>query len=336
MLQTKKTDSTIWQKKKRQSISPANLLPKKFSLKSVVSISDFSRQDIEAVLAAAQKMEKTPRAKKRKMLDTINVATLFFEPSTRTRLSFETAAQNLGANLVSVSDAHSTSHSKGETVSDAIRVVSGYSDIIVMRHFIEGAARRATEVCSKPIINAGDGSNQHPTQTLLDLYTIKKEFGKIDSIKIGLLGDLKYGRTVHSLANALRLFKNVKVYCIAPHALEMPRHIIEEISKTIEVHETENLEKFLPELDVLYATRIQKERFPDPLEFERLKNVYILDKEILAKTKPSFRIMHPLPRVNEISPELDETNAALYFKQAANGVPVREALLFLLSKQVKK
>ena len=308
----------------------------KFSLKSVVSISDLSRPDIEAVLQMAKKMEVTSRAKKCKLLDTVNVATLFFEPSTRTRLSFETAANNLGANLISVADGGSSSQKKGETVSDAIRVVAGYSDIIIMRHFIEGAARRAAEVCNKPIINAGDGSNQHPTQTLLDLYTIEKEFGKIDGIKIGLLGDLKYGRTVHSLAHALSLFRNVKIYCIAPKALKMPKHIIDEIRGKVEVHETENLQEHLVELDVLYATRIQKERFPDPLEYERLKNTYTLDRSILEKIKATFRIMHPLPRVNEISQDLDETNAALYFKQAANGVPVREALLFLLSKQVKK
>ncbi len=308
----------------------------KFSLKSVVSISDFSRPDIEAVLLMAKKMEGTSRAKKCKLLDTLNVATLFFEPSTRTRLSFETAAQNLGANLISVADGGTTSQKKGEAVSDAIRVVAGYSDIIIMRHFIEGAARRAAEVCDKPIINAGDGSNQHPTQTLLDLYTIEKEFGKIDGIKIGLLGDLKYGRTVHSLAHALSHFQNVKIYCIAPKALKMPKHIIDELRGHVWVHETEELDEHLAELDVLYATRIQKERFPDPLEYERLKNTYILDRSILEKTKPIFRIMHPLPRVNEISQDLDETSAALYFRQAANGVPVREALLFLLSKQVKK
>ncbi len=307
-----------------------------FSFKNVVSISDFSRQQIDAVLSKAKEMEQMAHTKKHKLLDGLNVATLFFEPSTRTRLSFETAAQNLGAKVISVSDGAMTSQKKGESISDSIRTIAGYADIIVMRHFIEGAARRATEVCNKPIINAGDGSNQHPTQTLLDLYTIKKEFGKIDGIKIGMVGDLKYGRTVHSLAHALKHFDNVSLYCIAPNALKMPQAIIDEIKGKVKVFQTEKLDEFLGELDVLYSTRIQKERFPDPLEFERLKNSYILRKEILEKTKKNFRIMHPLPRVNEISTELDETSAALYFKQAANGIPVREAILYLLARSVKK
>ncbi|MBI2597929.1 MAG: aspartate carbamoyltransferase [Candidatus Diapherotrites archaeon] len=302
----------------------------------MVSISDFSRKDIEVVLKAAQKMEKIPLAKKRKLLDKTNVATLFFEPSTRTRLSFETAAQNLGANIISVAHAESTSFKKGESVSDTIRIVAGYADIIIMRHFIEGSARRASEVTQKPIINAGDGSNQHPTQTLLDLYTIKKEFGKIDGLKIGMMGDLKYGRTVHSLAHALKHFSNVRLYCISPPELKMPEHIIDEINGHVKVFESEKLEQFLPELDILYMTRIQKERFPDPLEFERVKSLYVLEKSILEAAKKNFRIMHPLPRVKEISTDLDSTPAALYFKQAANGIPVREALLFLVSGKVTK
>jgi len=304
---------------------------KSFGLTDVVSINDFSRKDIEVVLAKAAQMEKTAASKKQKILAGKTVASLFFEPSTRTRLSFETAIQNLGGKVIGFSEVGATSTKKGETLSDTIRMVSGYSDMIVMRHNIEGAARRAAEISNRPVVNAGDGSNQHPTQTLLDLYTIKKEFGKIDGISIGVVGDLKYGRTVHSLAYALALFNKVKLYCIAPESLKMPEYIIEDIEKKVQVKETDKVEKFLTELDVLYSTRIQQERFPDAVEYEKVKNVYILNKENLRNTKKSFRIMHPLPRVNEISTDIDDTPAALYFEQARNGIPVREAILALLS-----
>lgn len=306
-----------------------------FSLTDVVSISDFSRGDIDFILSEAAKMEKMPESRKRRLLEGKIVASLFFEPSTRTRLSFETAIQSLGGTVIGFADAKVSSTKKGESLSDSIVTVSGYADMIVMRHSIEGAARRAAEVSPKPIINGGDGANQHPTQTLLDLYTIKKQFGKIDGIKIGLLGDLKYGRTVHSLMYALAHFKGVKVYLIAPESLRMPQGIIDDVTEKLEIRETEKVEEFLPELDVLYATRIQKERFVDEFEYEQIKNVYILGKEILKYTKKGFKIMHPLPRVNEIKPELDRTDAALYFEQARNGVPVRQALLNTL-KDVKK
>ena len=303
-----------------------------FGLTDVVSINDFSRKDIEAVLAKAGQMEKTNVSKKQKILAGKTVASLFFEPSTRTRLSFETAIQNLGGKVIGFSEVGATSAKKGETLSDTIRMVSGYSDIIVMRHNIEGAARRAAEISKRPVINAGDGANQHPTQTLLDLYTIKKEFGKIDGISIGIVGDLKYGRTVHSLAYALALYSKVRLFCIAPESLKMPEQIIEDIEKKVQVRQTDRFEKFLPELDVLYSTRIQQERFSDPVEYEKVKNVYILNKSNLKNTKKNFRIMHPLPRVNEISTDIDDTPAALYFEQARNGIPVREAILALLSK----
>ncbi len=306
-----------------------------FNLTDVISISDFSRQDIETVLEKAWEMEKTPREKKARILENTVVASLFFEPSTRTRLSFETAIQNLGGKIIGFADAGVSSTKKGETLTDTIKIVSSYSDIIVMRHPVDGAARRAAEITKKPVINGGDGSNQHPTQTLLDLYTMQKEFKKIDGLSIGLLGDLKYGRTVHSLACALTLFKKIRLFLIAPESLKMPQYIIEDINGKLELQESETLEDFLPELDILYSTRIQKERFPDPVEYEKVKDAFVLDKKILEKTKPSFRIMHPLPRVNEISTELDATKAALYFEQAANGLPAREALLALL-KDVKK
>ncbi len=306
-----------------------------FSLTDVVSISDFSREDIEAVLKKAAEMEKTSPEKKKNVLENKTVGVLFFEPSTRTRLSFESAAQNLGGKVIGFADAAVSSTAKGESLSHTIRAVSGYADIIVMRHSIEGAARRAAEVSEKPVINAGDGANQHPTQTLLDLYTIQKEFKKIDGISIGLLGDLKYGRTVHSLMYALANFKGVKVYCIAPESLRMPASIIDDTADKLQVKETSKLQDFLPKLDVLYATRIQKERFVDEFEYEQIKNVFVLGKEILRNAKKGFRLMHPLPIVNEIKPELDDSEAALYFQQAKNGIPVREALLAML-RDVKK
>ncbi len=304
-------------------------------LKDVVSILDFSRTDIEAVLKQAAIMEKMPREKKAQILKNMVVASLFFEPSTRTRLSFETAAQNLGARIVGFADPNATSFQKGETLSDTIHVVENYADIIVMRHFLEGAARRAAEISKKPIINAGDGANQHPTQTLLDIYTIRKQFGKIDGIKIAIAGDLKYGRTVHSLMYALAKFDNVTVYLISPESLKMPPHIIEETRGKIRVFETANLEKYLPVADVLYATRIQKERFPDEIEYQKVRNAYVIDESVLPKENKKFRIMHPLPRVNEISTAIDSTGYALYFEQAANGIPVREAILSML-RSVKK
>ncbi|MBU0661844.1 MAG: aspartate carbamoyltransferase [Candidatus Diapherotrites archaeon] len=321
------------QEKTEKNSSPSR---KTFNFSDVVSIGDFTRADIEYVLRKAAEMEKMPRAKKAVLMKNMVVASLFFEPSTRTRLSFETAIQNLGARVIGFSDAGVSSTKKGETLTDSILTVANYADMIVMRHYVEGAARRAAEVSKVPVINGGDGANQHPTQTMLDLYTMKKEFGKIDGLKVGILGDLKYGRTVHSLAYALAKFKGTSLYCIAPESLKMPDYIINDIKGSVKVRESEKLEGFLKEMDVLYVTRIQKERFPDPVEYEKVKNVYVIGKGVLKKAKKGFRIMHPLPRVNEIKPELDNTEAALYFKQAANGIPVREALLHILSGVKKK
>lgn len=306
-----------------------------FSLTDVVSINDFSKEDISTVLAKAKEMEAMKEEEKKKILEDKIVAVLFFEPSTRTRLSFESAIHNLGGEVIGFADAGVTSSKKGETLSDTIRTVEQYADMIVMRHPIEGAARRAAEVSRLPVLNGGDGSNQHPTQTMLDLYTIKKTFGEMKGLKIGFSGDLKYGRTVHSLSTALSYF-DVDQYYIAPEELEMPKYYKEKVEKAgRKVKETNDLYEFLPELDILYATRIQKERFPDPVEYEKVKDVYILDEKILPMVKKEFRIMHPLPRVNEITYELDETPHALYFEQLANGIPAREALLTLL-KDVKK
>jgi len=305
-----------------------------WNLEDIISINDFSKEDIILVLDEAEKMKSLSREKKSQILKNKVVASLFFEPSTRTRLSFETAIQNLGAKVIGFSDAGVSSTKKGETLSDSIRTIENYVDAIVMRHPIEGAARRAAEVASVPIINGGDGANQHPTQTLLDLFTIKEEFGKIDGIKIALVGDLKYGRTVHSLALALNKFKNCELFFVAPEQLQMPREIKEKLTNT-KIIETENLEAIVPKVDIIYSTRIQKERFADEIEYNKVKNAYVITKETIKDAKSSMRIMHPLPRVNELSDKLDSTKHALYFKQAGNGIPVREAILKLLLEERK-
>jgi len=297
--------------------------------RDVISVRDFSREDIEFVLNVAERLETELNEK-----SALNyaqgkiLATLFFEPSTRTRLSFESAMHRLGGSVIGFSSASSTSVKKGESLADTIKTVEQYSDVIVIRHPMEGAARLAAEVAEIPVINAGDGSNQHPTQTLLDLYTIKRAFGRIDGLTIGLLGDLKYGRTVHSLAEALA-FYDVELYLISPELLRMPRHIIEELQEKITVHETTDLEETVPKLDVLYVTRIQRERFPDEEEYLKVKGSYQVNLKVLKSAKESLRIMHPLPRVDEIHPEVDKTPHALYFRQVFYGVPVRMALLGL-------
>ncbi|WP_324736648.1 aspartate carbamoyltransferase [Thermococcus sp. SY098] len=298
--------------------------------RDVISIRDFSKDDIEYVLNTAERLEKELKEKgsleyaKGKIL-----ATLFFEPSTRTRLSFESAMHRLGGSVIGFAEASTSSVKKGESLRDTIKTVEQYSDVIVIRHPKEGAARLAAEVAEIPVINAGDGSNQHPTQTLLDLYTIKHEFGKIDGLKIALLGDLKYGRTVHSLSEALTHY-DVELYLISPGLLRMPRHIVEELKeKGVKVYETSDLESVIGELDVLYVTRIQKERFPDEQEYLKVKGSYVIDLEILKKAKEMLKIMHPLPRVDEIHPSVDSTKHAIYFRQVFSGIPVRMALLAL-------
>lgn len=298
--------------------------------RDVISIRDFSKEDIEHVLKTAEKLEN--ELKKKGTLDYAKgkiLATLFFEPSTRTRLSFESAMYRLGGNVIGFAEASVSSIKKGESLRDTIKTVEQYSDVIVIRHPKEGAARLAAEVAEIPVINAGDGSNQHPTQTLLDLYTIKKEFGGISGLKIGLLGDLKYGRTVHSLSEALA-FYDIDLYLISPELLKMPRHIVEELrEKRIKVYETGDLEKVIGKLDLLYVTRIQKERFPDEQEYLKVKGSYVIDCALLARAKEDLKIMHPLPRVDEIHPEVDKSRHAIYFRQVFSGVPVRMALLGL-------
>ncbi|MBU1930955.1 aspartate carbamoyltransferase, partial [Candidatus Micrarchaeota archaeon] len=233
-----------------------------FELTDIISINDFSREKIETVLKTAFEMESNPVSAKKAFLEHKTVASLFFEPSTRTRLSFETAAQNLGARVVGFAEPKATSLVKGETLSDSIQMTSRYADFIVLRHYLEGAARRAAEIAPVPVLNAGDGANQHPTQTLLDLYTLQKKLGKLDGLKIGMVGDLKYGRTVHSLALALTKFEQNELVLVAPDSLQMPKEILHQIKDKVSFEQTERVEDAIPKVDVLYVTRIQKERFP--------------------------------------------------------------------------
>ncbi len=303
-----------------------------FKARDIISIRDFSKRELLYILSIARKIEKRPNPI---LLKNKIAALLFYEPSTRTRLSFASATKRLGGNTIGFAKGEVTSLKKGETLWDTIKMAEQYSDVIIIRHPLEGAARLAAEAASIPVINAGDGANQHPTQTLLDLYTIQKEKGKLEKLNIGFLGDLKYGRTVHSLAIALSHF-NANMFFISPEALKMPKHYLDELKqKKINFTEVQDLFKVSKQLDVLYITRIQKERFPDPLEYEKYKDAYRIDKSLLNKSKKDLIIMHPLPRVGEISPELDETKNAVYFKQAGNGIPVRQALLSLVLGKIK-
>ena len=303
-----------------------------FKGRDIISIRDFSKEEILYILKAARRMDKRPDPS---LLKGKVMASLFFEPSTRTRLSFESAMTRMGGSVIGFSEPGTTSQRKGETLWDTMKMVEKYADVIVMRHPAEGAARIAAEAAGIPIINGGDGANQHPTQTLLDLYTIQKAKGRLDGLSVGFLGDLKYGRTVHSLAIALSHF-NTAMYFISPEALKMPDSYLEELGKKgIKCREETDLMKAVGKLDILYATRIQKERFPDPFEYKKYAGIYKLDRSILPHVKPSLKIMHPLPRVDEINPELDETSHALYFEQAGNGIPVRQAMLSLVLGRIK-
>lgn len=289
-----------------------------------VTIADLSKEKIMYLLEMAHEFEKHPN---RELLKGKVVATLFFEPSTRTRLSFETAANRLGARVIGFSDAKASSVSKGETLKDTVLMVSNYADVIVMRHYVEGAAQYASEVAPVPIVNAGDGAHMHPSQCLLDLYSIYKTQGTLDSLNIYLVGDLKYGRTVHSLITAMRHF-NPTFHFIAPKELAMPEEykIYCRNHGIKYVEHTEFNEDIIADADILYMTRVQKERFSDLMEYERVKNVYILKRQMLAKAKPNMKIMHPLPRVNEIAYDVDESQHAYYIQQAGNGLFAREAI----------
>ena len=296
--------------------------------KSLISIQDFTKEEILHILDVAEEFEKN---KSQTFLSDKVIACIFFEPSTRTRLSFETASNRLGARVIGFSDAANTSVRKGESLKDTIKMVSNYADLIVMRHPIEGSARYASEVASVPVINAGDGANQHPTQTLLDLYTIRQTQGRLDNIDINMVGDLKYGRTVHSLLQAMSHFSPTFTFT-SPEELMMPKEYKDFLDeKGIPYKETSELTQHLDTTDILYMTRIQQERFTDPMEYDKVKNVYSLNSSMLANVKPNMKILHPLPRLQEIAEDVDETPYAYYFKQAENGMYVRMAIISYLS-----
>jgi len=301
--------------------------------RDIISIKDFTREEINYILEVAEAME--PLAKKGSdMLRGKILATLFFEPSTRTRLSFEAAMYKLGGGTIGFAAPEAASIKKGETLADTVRVVENYADVIVLRHPLEGAARFAAEYAGVPVINAGSGAEEHPTQALLDLYTIKKEKGKIDGLNVAFLGDLRYGRTVHSLAYGLSNY-DVRIYLISPSLLRMRREILDDIRSKVEVVDDANLEEAIPEIDVLYVTRIQKERFPDLGEYAKVKGSYMVTIDTLKRAREDMIILHPLPRVDEIAPEVDSTPHAKYFKQVWNGIVVRMALLGLILGAVK-
>jgi aspartate carbamoyltransferase catalytic subunit len=292
--------------------------------KSLVSINDFTREEHIRILDLAGAFEKQP---KQRILQDYVVATLFFEPSTRTRLSFESAATRLGARVIGFTDSSSSSVTKGESLRDTILTVSNYCDIIVMRHPREGSARFAAEVATVPVINAGDGANQHPTQTLLDMYSIRKTQGSLDNLNVGFVGDLKYGRTVHSLVQALCNY-NTTFHLVSPNELKLPSSVKMSIKeRKLEYFQSTDLQEVISKVDILYMTRIQKERFSDPLDYEKVKNAYVLRNSMLETAKSNLKILHPLPRVNEITTDVDDNPKAYYFTQALNGVFVRQALL---------
>ena len=293
--------------------------------KSLVSIDDISRDEILQLLESARHFEENPN---RRLLEGKVVATLFFEPSTRTRLSFETAVNRLGGRVIGFSDASTSSSAKGETLKDTIKMVSNYVDLIVMRHYLEGAARYATEVTDVPVINAGDGANQHPSQTMLDLYSIYKTQGKLEDLTITMVGDLKYGRTVHSLIQAMRYF-NPTFHFVACEELRMPDEY-KDLCDRNGIKYTEHTD-FSPEVinasDILYMTRVQRERFTDPMEYEKVKNLYTLRNAMLADAKDNLRVLHPLPRITEIDQDVDDNPKAYYFDQARNGLYARQAII---------
>ncbi len=304
-----------------------------FKGRDIISIADFTREEISYILKSAKAMEPLA-AKRSKMLEGKILASLFFEPSTRTRLSFEAAMLKLGGSTIGFAEAEIASVRKGENLADTIRTVENYADIIALRHPLDGAAKLAAEYSKAPILNAGSGSEEHPTQALMDLYTLQKEKGKIDGLKIALVGDLRYGRTVHSLAYALSLY-DIELYLISPETLRMRREVIRAIRNKISIVEDNNLHNIIPQMDVLYITRIQKERFPDLAEYAKVKGIYRIDLKTLGRAKKELIILHPLPRVDEIAAEIDSTPQARYFQQVWNGIVVRMALLALVLGAVK-
>ena len=303
-------------------------------MRSLIDITDFSVDEIFELLQTACDISENP-GKYAECCHGKKLATLFFEPSTRTRLSFEAAMLELGGNVIGFSEASSSSAAKGESIADTAKMISCYADIMAMRHPKEGAPYVAARSASIPVINAGDGGHCHPTQTLADLLTIYRELGRLDNLVVGCCGDLKYGRTVHSLISAMSRYSNIKVVLISPEELKLPKYVKYEVleKNQMEYVETTSLEEAIPELDVLYMTRIQRERFDDSLEYERLKDSYVLTAEKMEAAKSTMRVLHPLPRVNEISVKVDEDPRAAYFRQALNGKYMRMALILKLLKE---
>ena len=300
----------------------------KFDGRDVVSIRDFSREEIDYVLDTTDVVEPMATKGSRDLTGKI-MATLFFEPSTRTRLSFESAMYRFGGNCIGFAEPKMASVEKGENLADTIRVVENYADVLVIRHPLEGAARLAAEFASIPVINAGTGAEEHPTQAMLDLYTIRKEIGKIDDLTIALVGDLRYGRTVHSLAYALSLY-DIKLHLVSPSLLRMKKEVLEEVSQRVKVQESEDLSKIIPDVDVIYVTRIQKERFGSLEDYEKVRGVYRLTANDLSAAKKQMIVMHPLPRVDEIAYDVDSTLHAKYFRQVWYGLLVRMSLIGLV------
>lgn len=295
-------------------------------MNSVIDITDLSVKEIDNLINTAMDMHQNPE-KYSSVCKGKKLAAMFFEPSTRTRLSFETAVNRLGGRVIGFSDAATSSSSKGESLKDTIKMVSNYVDLIIMRHPVEGAARYASEVAGVPVINAGDGANQHPTQTMLDLYSIKKTQGKLTDLTLSMVGDLKYGRTVHSLLMAMRYF-NPRYNFVSPPELRMPEQYRAFCKENgIEFHEYEDMNRILNETDILYMTRVQQERFTDPVEYEKVRNTYSLHNSMLEGTKDNLRILHPLPRITEIAEDVDDNPKAYYFEQAKNGVYARQAVI---------
>lgn len=306
-------------------------------MRSLIDIKDFSVKELDTLMKKAVDIIKHPK-KYSHACDGKILATLFFEPSTRTRLSFTAAMMELGGNVLGFAGASSSSSAKGESVADTCKVVSNFCNIIAMRHPKDGAALAGALASDVPLINGGDGTHCHPTQTLADLLTIYREVGRFNNLTIGMCGDLKYGRTVHSLAMAMSRYKNIKFVFISPKELRMPKHVIEDIVKKnhIPYKEVTSLQDNIKDLDILYMTRIQRERFDDPKEYERLKNVYVLDVDKMKKAKKNMRVLHPLPRVNEISVDVDKDHRAAYFRQTLNGKYIRMALILTLLEDAKK
>jgi len=296
-------------------------------MKNLISMRDLNAEKILELVALAESLEKDPS-----QIDLARrvMAAMFYEASTRTRMSFESAMKRLGGEVIAMVGTSGTSVEKGETLADTAKVMARYSDIIVMRHPLEGAARYVSEQVNVPVVNAGDGANQHPTQSLLDLYTIKKAQGTLEGLKLALVGDLKYGRTVHSLAYALAPF-SPEFYFVSPRSLCMPAHILKDLTKRgVKFTEKKKIERIVDEIDIMYVTRIQRERFPDREEYEKVKNAYIITADLLQNARDNLKVLHPLPRVNEITTDVDSTKYAYYFDQAENGVYMRQAILATL------